>query len=109
MPGVHEVIHLGYKLSKDIYKFSSTKFVEDFNRQSNIFLANIKHANYYIRNALFQNYCTSFYGSKILQLFGNCMENIYTARRISMRRVWWIPWRTHITHNVTSSCRYDRP
>ncbi len=63
---VHEVIHLGHKLSDDIYKFSFTKCVEDFNGQSNIFLANFKHANSNIRNALFQNYCTSFYGSQIL-------------------------------------------
>ncbi len=38
VPRVHEGIHLGHKLSDDIYKFSSTKCVEDFNRQSNIFL-----------------------------------------------------------------------
>ncbi len=37
VPWVHKVIHLGHKLSEDIYKFSSTKCVEDFNRQSNIF------------------------------------------------------------------------
>ncbi len=40
VPRVHEVIHLGHKLSGDIYKFSCAKCVEDFNRQSNIFLAN---------------------------------------------------------------------
>ncbi len=57
---VHEVIHLGHKLSDDIYKFSSTKCVEDFNRQSNIFLANFKYANSNTRNAFFQNYCTFF-------------------------------------------------
>ncbi len=92
---VHEVIHLGHKLNDDIYKFSSTKCVEDFNRQSNIFLSNVQHANSNIRNSLFQNYCTSFYGSQILPLFGNCMKDIYTAWRIVMLRVWRVPWRTH--------------
>ncbi len=58
--------------------------VEDFNRQSNILFANFKHANSNIGNALFQNYCTSFYGSQILPLFGNCMEDIYTAWRIGV-------------------------
>ncbi len=62
VPRVHEVIHLGHKLSDDICNFRSTKCVEDFNRQSNIFLANFNHASSNIRNALFQNYCTSFYG-----------------------------------------------
>ena len=68
--------------------------MEDFNRQSNIFLANFKHANSNIRNVLFQNYCTSFYGSQILPIFGNCMDDIYTAWRVAIRRVWQIPWRT---------------
>ncbi len=95
VPRVYEVIHLGHKLSDGIYKFSYTKCVEDFNRQSNIFLANFKHANSNIRNVVFQNYCTSFYDSQILPLFGNCMEDIYTAWRIAMRRVWRVPWRTH--------------
>ncbi len=66
VPQVHEVIHLGHKLSEDIYKFSSAKCGEDFNRQSNIFHANVKHANSNIRNALFHNYCTSFYSSQLL-------------------------------------------
>ncbi len=48
VPWVHKVIHLWHKLSEDIYKFTSTKL--------NIFLANFKHANSNIRNALFQNY-----------------------------------------------------
>ncbi len=94
VPWVHGVIHLRHKLSDDIYKFGSTKCVEDFNRQSNNFLANFKHANSNIRNALFQNHCTSFYGSQILPLSGNCMEDIYTAWRITMHTVWRVPWRT---------------
>ncbi len=85
VPQVHEVIHLGHMLSDDIYKFSSTKCVEDFNSQSNIFNANMKHANSNIRNELFQNYCTSFYGSQILPLYGNCMVDIYTTWRIAMQ------------------------
>ncbi len=84
VPKVHEVIHLVHKLSDDIYKFSSTKCVEDLKK----ILANFKHANSNIGNALFRNYCTSFYGSQILPLFGNCMKDIYTAWRIAMHRVW---------------------
>ncbi len=48
-----------------------------------------------LKYALFQNYCTSFYGSQILPLFGNCMEDIYTAWRIATCRVWRVPWITH--------------
>ncbi len=38
VPQDHEVLHLRHKYSEDIYKFSSTKCVEDFNKQSNLFL-----------------------------------------------------------------------
>ncbi len=79
VPQIHEIIHLCYKLSEDIYKFSSTKCVEDFNRQSNIFLANFKHANSNIRKCLISELLHVFYGSQILRLFGKCMVNIYIA------------------------------
>ncbi len=35
---VHDVIHLGHKLGEDIYRFSSTKGFEDFNRLSKFIL-----------------------------------------------------------------------
>ncbi len=76
---VYEVIHLEHKLSGDSYKFSSTKCVEDFNRQSNIVLAHFNHANSNIRNALFKNYCTSFYGSQILPRFMGQFMKIFTS------------------------------
>ncbi len=41
VPWVHEIIRLGHNLSEDIYKFTSTKCVEDFNRQANIFFCQI--------------------------------------------------------------------
>ncbi len=59
VPRVDEVILLWHYMCEDIYKFNASKCVSDFNRQSNMFLTNFKHANSYIRNVLFHKYCTA--------------------------------------------------
>ena len=94
---VDEVTHLGHRLSKKIYDFNvhANKCVADFNRQCNIFLANFKYANSYIKNTLFHKYCSSFYGSQLCPLFGSSFDKMCTQWRIAIRRVWKIPWQTH--------------
>ncbi len=89
------VILLGHYLFEDIYKFNASKCVSDFNRQSNMFFANSKHANSYIRNVLFHKYCRAFYGSQVLPMFGDRMQVLYTAWKIAVHRVWGVPWTTH--------------
>lgn len=91
----HNVVHLGHLMSNNIYKFNVSKCIGDFNRQCNMFLADFKNANSYIRNVLFQKYCTSFYGTQLLPLFDNSILDLYKAWRIAMRRVWRLPWQTH--------------
>ena len=49
----------------------------------------------HIRNVLFSRYCSAFYGSQVLPVFDKCMEDIYTAWRIGICRVWHVPWTTH--------------
>ncbi len=44
--------------------------------------------NSHIRNVLFQRYCTSFYGTQIVPLFDKCINEIYKAWRIAIRRIW---------------------
>ncbi len=92
---VNEVIHLGHNLSKDIFKFNASKCVADFNHQCNMYFANFKYANSNIRNVFFHKYCTAFYGSQVLPMFNSCMEEIYIAWRVAIRRVWRVPWTTH--------------
>ncbi len=77
VPRVDEVIVLGYYMCEDIYKFNASKCVSDFNRKSNMFFANFKHANSYIRNVLFHKYCTAFYGNQVLPMFGDYMHELY--------------------------------
>ncbi len=66
VPRVDEVILLGHYMCENIYKFNASKCASNFNRQSNMFFANFKHANSCIRNMLFYKYCTAFYGSQVL-------------------------------------------
>ncbi len=74
-----EVLHLGQCLNQDIYKFSASKCVDDFNWQCNMSFANFKYANSYARNVLFHKYFTAFSGSQILPLFNNFMDDVYIA------------------------------
>ncbi len=72
-----------------------TKCVEDFNWQYNMFFANFKYVNSYARNVLFHKYCTAFYGSQILPLFNNCMDDVYIIWTIAMCKGWRLSWTTH--------------
>ena len=89
------VIHLGHILHENIYHSDVSKCVSDFNRQSNAFLANFKHATSHFRNHLFHKYCSSFYGSQILPMYEGSFNDIFKAWRMALRRVWRVPWRTH--------------
>ncbi len=81
---VDEVILLGHYMCEDIYTFNASKCVSDFHRHTNMFFANLKHANSYIRNVLFHMYCTVCNDSQMLPMFGDCMQELYTACRIAV-------------------------
>ncbi len=59
------------------------------------FLFDFKYYSSHIRNVLFQRYCTSFYGTQMLPHFDTNIQDVYTAWRIAICRVWRLPWRTH--------------
>ena len=92
---VNSVVHLGHILNDNIYKHDVSKCVNDFNRQCNLFLANFKFASSHVRNFLFHRYCSSFYGTQLLSLFDDSVNDLFKAWRVAVRRVWRVPWRTH--------------
>ncbi len=53
VPRVDEVIFGRHYMCEDIYKFNASTCVSDFIWQINMFFANFKHVNSYIRNVLF--------------------------------------------------------
>ena len=92
---VNSVTHLGHVIYDNIYNFEASKCIRDFNRLSNLFFADFKDSSSEMRNYLFFRYCTNFYGSQILPLFDNCIQDLYRAWRVCVRRVWRLPWTTH--------------
>ncbi len=53
--------------------------------------------------SFFLKYCTAFYGSKMLPLFNNCMDDVYIAWKIAMCKVFFIKprqsmRRTYVIH-----------
>ncbi len=67
----------------------------DFNHQCNMFLAGFKYCSSHIRNIFFQRYCTSFYRTQMMPHFDTNIQDVYTTRRIAIRRVWHLPWRIY--------------
>ena len=95
VPRKEKVTHLGHDLYENVFQFGAAKCIKDFNSQCNSFFCDFKNASSHMRNELFSKYCMSFYGSQILPLFNTCMESVYTAWRVAMRKVWRLPWLTH--------------
>ena len=60
-----------------------------------MYLADFKHCSTFMKNVLFNKYCTSFYGAQLLPLHDSSMNDIYKAWRVAGRRVWQVPWTTH--------------
>ena len=95
VPRVNKTIHLGHMITDEIYKFDSSKYVGDFNKQCNMFFSDFGLANSFTRNTLFQNYCTSFYGVQIHPLFDSSIKDISVAWRKAVRKCWRLPYQTH--------------
>ncbi len=95
VPQVHEVIHLGHKLSDDIIRLTLLNVLKILIDSQIFVLQILSIPTLILEMPYFRIIALLFYGSQILPLFGNCMEDIYTAWRIAMRRVWRVPWRTH--------------
>ncbi len=84
----NNVIHLGdHLLTENIHEFNVSKCIDDFNRQCNMFFADFKHCSCHIRNILFQQYRTNFYGSQLLPFFDVKIQELYITWRVTVRRV----------------------
>ena len=95
VPRKDKVTHLGHVWHEDIYHFGADKCIADFNRKCNFYFADFKYANSQIINVLFHKYCAAFYGSKFFPMFSNCIEDLCTAWRVAIHKVWRLPWLTH--------------
>ena len=48
-----------------------------------------------IKLRLLRNFCRDFYGSSLWDLSHSSIEELSTARRKGLRRLWGLPYRTH--------------
>ena len=92
---VTSINHLGHILKDNVFDCDSSKCIKDFNIQCNSFLADFKNTSSFMRNQLFHKYCTSFYGSAFLPIYDNTMDNVCTAWRVAVRKIWRVPWATY--------------
>ncbi len=103
MPQVHEVIHLGHKLSEDIISSALLNVLKILIESQIFFLHILSMPTLISEMPYFRIIALLFMAVNILPLFGNCIEDIYIAWKIAVHRVWQVPWRNHYKY-VTSSC-----
>ena len=60
-----------------------------------MFLSRFKTCSPSVRRKLFQQYCMSLYGCQLWPLWSNKIDTLKTKFSIALRRVWFLPARTH--------------
>ncbi len=92
---VKSMKHLGHVITDDINDSAVQPIVNDFNTKVNTFLAYFNEVRCDVKNSLFNQYCTSFYGAHITMLYHKDVENLYVAWRKALRKLWHLPYRAH--------------
>lgn len=92
---VKKMKHLGHVITDDINDSLTQPIVNDFNVKFNTFLAYFKDIRCDVKNTLFKQYCSSFYGSHIAALYHRDINNLHVAWRKAIRRVWQLPDQAH--------------
>ncbi len=87
--------YLGHTVINDINDSLVKPVINDFNVKVNTFLAYFNDVACDIKNKLFKQHCTRFYGSHLCALFDREIEDFYIAWRKAQRRVWGLPYMTH--------------
>ena len=95
VPVCNTAVHLGNLISnnvQDTIKYGITKFNQSFN----YFMSSFGKCHSSVKNKLFMQYCTSFYGSQIWPVYKKDIINKISIRwRMALRRIWNLPYNTH--------------
>jgi hypothetical protein len=92
---VNKMKHLGHVITDDVNDTLIQPIVNDFNVKFNTFLAYFNKVRCDVKNTLFKQYCTSFYGAHISVLYHKDIDNLYVTWRKAIRKVWQLPYRAH--------------
>ena len=95
VPICNKAIHLGNLISNDMQDtvdYGITKFNSSFN----YFISSFGKCQSSVKNNLFIQYCTSFYGSQIWPVYKkDLIKKISIRWRMALKRIWNLPVNTH--------------
>ena len=95
VPVCKKALHLGNLISNNMHDtidYGITKF----NSSYNYFMSSFGKCQSSVKNKLFVQYCTSFYGSQIWPIYKKDVINKISIRwRMALRRIWNLPYNTH--------------
>ena len=95
VPVCDTAIHLGNLISNnvlDTIDYGITKFSSSYN----YFISSFGKCQSSVKNSLFIQYCTSFYGSQLWPVHKRDILNKISIRwRMALRRIWNLPNNTH--------------
>ena len=88
-------VHLGNLISNNIQD-SIDSGITKFNSSFNYFLSSFGKCQSSVKNNLFIQYCTSFYGSQIWPIYKKDLSKKISIRwRMALKRIWNLPVNTH--------------
>ena len=95
VPVCKSAIHLGNLVSENVH--DTIDFgLRRFNSSFNYFTSSFGKCHTNVKNKLFVQYCTSYYGSQIWPIYRNDInKKICVSWRMALRRVWNLPYNTH--------------
>ena len=95
VPVCENAMHLGNFISNNPSE-SVDYGIGKFNSSFNYFMASFGKCQSSVKNKLFSQYCSSFYGSQIWPLYrSDLRRKICVNWRNALRRIWRIPYNTH--------------
>ena len=95
VPVCDNAIHLGNLISNNMFECVEYG-ISKFNSSFNYFMSSFGKCQSSVKNKLFRQYCSSFYGSQIWPLYKKELFNRISINwRKSLKRIWRLPYNTH--------------
>ena len=95
VPVCNTALHLGNLISSNVHD-TIDHGIANFNASYNYFMASFGKCQSLVKNKLFIQYCTSFYGSQIWPVYKkDIIKKISIRWRMALRRIWNLPNNTH--------------
>lgn len=97
LPWLPSVEHLGNHMEQKLsdnadVKHKRGKFIQSVNKLRSMFGSVTSN----VLSRLFNSYCCSYYGCQMWDLSGCHIKMIYTAWNKAIRKIWNIPWKSHV-------------